>query len=95
MALRKTITMDNDVEIVNAYFKILTTLIDWRYNTISINLGCWKNKNACDKNKAQLPFAGLSFTLDISGEENWLTKAAQYALLKSKVAFFANAEDEI
>lgn len=55
MALKKDVTILDDILITMAYFKILHTKMNWEAMKITFVLGCWKSKAAYNNHKPQLP----------------------------------------
>lgn len=93
MALKMDVTTADDNTISNAYFKILTTIVEWEANYAVIVMGCWKGKNAYQNKKRQLMLnEDLSFILNFGPGTEMGSRADIYTWLKT-LPFFATATD--
>jgi hypothetical protein len=94
MALKKPVVTSSDISVSDAYFKIVTTVVEWTTNKVTLILGVWKSKAACNNGKRQIMIdEPLAYVLDIPPGSEGGTKADQYLMLKMMVPFFADAED--
>lgn len=94
MALKKTVTTSSDMVVTDAYFKIVTTVVEWTIGKVILVLGVWKSKAACNNGKRQLMIdEPISYALDIPAGSDGGTKEEQYQMLKAMVPFFADAQD--
>lgn len=93
MALKMDIVTADDNVISQAYFKIMTTIIEWEVNYAVIVVGAWKGKNAYQAGKRQLTLEqDLSFKMTFDPAIPPESKNDFYTWLKTQ-EFFATAVD--
>jgi hypothetical protein len=93
MALKMDITTSDDNTISNAYFKIMTTIVEWEMNYAVIVLGAWKGRNAYLNRKRQIVLdQDLTFRMSFPPGTEMGSRTDIYTWLKTQ-PFFTTATD--
>jgi hypothetical protein len=91
MALKMDVVTADDNEISQAYFKIVTTVVEWEADYAVVVVGAWKGKNAYQNDKRQLTLEqDLSFKMEFTEEP--VTRQGIYDWLKTQ-EYFTTAVD--
>ena len=93
MALKMDVVTADDNTISSAYFKIMTTIVEWEMNYAVIVLGAWKGRNAYQNKKRQIILnEDLSYKMSFSPGTEMGSRSDIYTWLKT-LPFFATATD--
>jgi hypothetical protein len=93
MAIKMDIITADDNTINNAYFRIVTTIVEWEINQCVIIMGAWKGKSAYENKKRQLSLeTGLTFRMDFVLESEIDSKEKLYTWLKTQEFFLTATE---
>ena len=93
MALKMNVVTADDNEISNAYFKLVTTVVEWEANFAVFILQAWKSKNAYNNGKRTIMLnQDLSFKMDFPPGTEMGSRTDIYNWLKT-LPYFATATD--
>ena len=93
MALKMNVVTADDNEIPNAYFKIVTTVVEWEANYAVFVLQAWKSRNAYQNKKRPIMLEqDLSFKMDFPPGTEMGSRTDIYNWLKTQ-PYFATALD--